>query len=88
MRQGLFPRCPIYSLQVAREAVAGGQHRERLRCVPNVPKGKQDHGGIPVAIAASTLIGGSHETLHLLRREVLARPDVSVAAPGRWYCPI
>jgi hypothetical protein len=34
MRQGLFPRCPIYNLQVAREAVAGGLHGERLRCVP------------------------------------------------------
>jgi hypothetical protein len=34
MRQGLFPRCPIYNLQVAREAVAGGLHGERLRYVP------------------------------------------------------
>ena len=34
MRQGLFPRCSIYNLQVAREAVAGGLHGERLRCVP------------------------------------------------------
>ena len=34
MRLGLFPRCPIYHLQVARAAVAGGLHGERLRCVP------------------------------------------------------
>jgi ribosomal protein S18 acetylase RimI-like enzyme len=34
MRLGLFARCPIYSLQGAREAVAGNLHGERLRCVP------------------------------------------------------
>jgi GNAT superfamily N-acetyltransferase len=34
MRQGLFPRCPIYNLQVARETVAGRLHGERLRCMP------------------------------------------------------
>ena len=34
MKEGLFPRCPIYNLQVAREAVVGGLHGERLRCVP------------------------------------------------------
>src|SRR6185295_14968467 len=34
MRQGLFPRCPIYNLQVARDSVRGGSHGERLRCVP------------------------------------------------------
>jgi len=34
IRQGLFPCCPIYNLQVAREAVAGGLRGERLRCVP------------------------------------------------------
>jgi hypothetical protein len=34
MRHGLFPRCPIYNLQVAREDFADGLHGERLRCVP------------------------------------------------------
>lgn len=34
IRQGLFPRCPIYNLQVAREAVAGRLRGQRLRCVP------------------------------------------------------
>lgn len=34
MRQGLYPRCPMYNLQVARDVVAGGLHGERLRCVP------------------------------------------------------
>lgn len=34
VRQGLFPRCPIYNLQVAREAVAAGLHGEQLRSVP------------------------------------------------------
>ena len=34
MRQGLFPRCPIYNLQVARDSVAGVLDGERLRCVP------------------------------------------------------
>lgn len=34
MRLGLFPRFPIYNVQGAREAVAGGLHGERLRCVP------------------------------------------------------
>jgi GNAT superfamily N-acetyltransferase len=34
MRLGLFPRCPIYSVQVAREVVAGRLNDERLHGVP------------------------------------------------------
>lgn len=34
MRHGLFPRCPIYNLQVRREALADGLHGARLRYVP------------------------------------------------------
>ena len=34
MRQGLFPRCPIYHLQIARAGFARGKDEERLYCVP------------------------------------------------------
>ncbi len=34
MRHGLFPRCPIYNLQVTREALARGLNGARLPCVP------------------------------------------------------
>lgn len=34
MRHGLFPRCPIYNLQVTREALVHGLHGAGLPCVP------------------------------------------------------
>jgi ribosomal protein S18 acetylase RimI-like enzyme len=34
MRHGLFPRCPIYHLQIARAGFARGRNGERLNCVP------------------------------------------------------
>lgn len=34
MRQGLFPRCLVYNLEVVRDAVTDGLHGERLPWVP------------------------------------------------------
>src|SRR5262245_52125396 len=62
--------------------------RAQLRDAQAVAEGNQDHGGIPQAIAAPVPLGGGNEPLHLLGREVLAWPDVTVAAPCRGYCPI
>src|SRR5262245_58144610 len=62
--------------------------RAQLRDAQAVPEGNQDHGGIPQAIAAPAPLGSGNETLYLLGREVLARPDITVETSRRRYCPI
>jgi hypothetical protein len=53
-----------------------------------MPEGDQDHDGVAQAVPAPALLGGADQALHLLWCEVLARPNIPVAAPWRRYCPI
>jgi GNAT superfamily N-acetyltransferase len=60
MRQGLFPLCPIYHLQVARKAVACGPPGERLRCVPIESTAAHYSALAEIDIAALGVSRGKH----------------------------
>jgi hypothetical protein len=50
-----------------------------------VAEGDQDHGGVAQTIAAPALLGGSDQPFYLLRREVLAWPNIPVSTSSRRY---
>ena len=51
-----------------------------------MPVGDKDYGGVPVAVAVA--LGRLNQPLDLMLGEVLAGPQVAVAAPPRDNCSV